>query len=305
VGGRRLARVGQESRRDVRAGGDQGRGYPVNSRRACSLVSLHPVPRHGEEVRVIHEVEQITKPTTGIIGRPLVQLGLHPPYPRPRLIQARPRFTSIHQRLQPLQCLTCTNPLGPFAMWPAFPTSDYYGPSAPPTVIGGRRAYPPCPAWPADPGREQRDGSHVHHEPLVEGGAQLCPCGLATATPQTFTVASRPATSTGPGVPRPLRGAGTRRQPAHIHRVRAGGFLLRGVTALIPRVHLLDSLAEPAPSGSADASRRCRGCFPPSPASPRSGCPLLHRTAATAQRWWSLTSTRFAAPRGARSHRSR
>jgi hypothetical protein len=25
-------------------------------------------------------------------------------------------------------------------------------------------------------------------------GAQLCPCSIATATPQTFTVASRPAT---------------------------------------------------------------------------------------------------------------
>ena len=27
------------------------------------------------------EVEQIVKPATGIIGRPLVQLGLHPSYP--------------------------------------------------------------------------------------------------------------------------------------------------------------------------------------------------------------------------------
>ena len=26
---------------------------------------------------------------------------------------------------------------------------------------------------------------------LDEGGAQLCPCGIATATPQHFTVASR------------------------------------------------------------------------------------------------------------------
>jgi hypothetical protein len=34
-------------------------------------------------------------------------------------------------------------------------------------------------------------------------------------------------------------------------------------------------LAEPEPSGSAGPSRRCRGCFPPSPASPGSGCPQL------------------------------
>jgi hypothetical protein len=33
-------------------------------------------------------------------------------------------------------------------------------------------------------------------------GAQLCPCNIATATPQAFTVASRPARRTGQGVPR-------------------------------------------------------------------------------------------------------
>jgi hypothetical protein len=31
-------------------------------------------------------------------------------------------------------------------------------------------------------------------EPFDKGGVQLCPCGIATATPQTFTVASGPAT---------------------------------------------------------------------------------------------------------------
>jgi hypothetical protein len=29
------------------------------------------------------------------------------------------------------------------------------------------------------------------HNSLDEGGAQLCPCGIATATPQHVTVASR------------------------------------------------------------------------------------------------------------------
>jgi hypothetical protein len=76
--------------------------------------------------------------------------------------------------------------------------------------------------------------------------------------------------------------------------------LLRGFTPLVPHVHLLVSLAEPAPSGSTGASRRCRGCLPPSPASPGSGCPQLHRPAATGRRWRSLTPTRFMAPRGAR-----
>ena len=38
-------------------------------------------------------------------------------------------------------------------------------------------------------------------EPFDGVGAQLCPCSLATVTPQAFTVASRPATSPNQGVP--------------------------------------------------------------------------------------------------------
>jgi len=39
-------------------------------------------------------------------------------------------------------------------------------------------------------------------EPFDGVGAQLCPCNIATVTPQAFTVASRPATSPSQGVPR-------------------------------------------------------------------------------------------------------
>src|SRR5712692_6960584 len=35
-------------------------------------------------------------------------------------------------------------------------------------------------------------GSHVHCHPINGLGTRLYPCGIATATPQTFTVASRP-----------------------------------------------------------------------------------------------------------------
>lgn len=38
-------------------------------------------------------------------------------------------------------------------------------------------------------------------EPFDGIGTQLCPSIFATATPQAFTVASRPATSPDPGVP--------------------------------------------------------------------------------------------------------
>ena len=39
-------------------------------------------------------------------------------------------------------------------------------------------------------------------EPFDGVGAQLCPCNLATPTPQAFGVASRPATSPSQRVPR-------------------------------------------------------------------------------------------------------
>jgi hypothetical protein len=47
-----------------------------------------------------------------------------------------------------------------FAMWTAFPPSDYYGGSAPPDGNSRRRACPP-PRWPRG-GRAPSGGSHVH-----------------------------------------------------------------------------------------------------------------------------------------------
>ena len=41
-------------------------------------------------------------------------------------------------------------------------------------------------------------------EPFSGVGGQLCPCNLAMATPQSFTMASRPATSPSQGVLQPV-----------------------------------------------------------------------------------------------------
>jgi hypothetical protein len=93
--------------------------------------------------------------------------------------------------------------LPPFAMWPAFPAPDYYDGSATP------RPAQPTTSLPApDPDGQDtgpaRDVSHVHHTPVDGVGAQLCPCDIATSTPQAFLVASLPATSPGPEVTRPF-----------------------------------------------------------------------------------------------------
>lgn len=93
--------------------------------------------------------------------------------------------------------------------------------------------------------------------------------------------------------------------PTQIHQIRVGSTLTE-LQPLVPLVHLLVSLAGPVPSGSTRTSRRCQDCFPPSPASPGSGCPQLQpgccdSPAARAFHPDSVT----VAPRGARTgHRT-
>jgi hypothetical protein len=67
---------------------------------------------------------------------------------------------------------------------------------------------------------------------------------------------------------RPSESSRPRRVRAAVQPLSTGFELadhrLRGVMPLVPRGHLPVLLAGPAPSGSPDASRRCRGCLPPS-----------------------------------------
>ena len=127
---------------------DVAGGRPVHSGGARPLVAPHPVPCHPQESRVGDEVEQIIKSAAGLLGRPSVQLGLDPQYPRPRLIEARPRRAGIHRRppgmpARPL--LTCCRP------WPCARLSRARTTTAAPPrsrAIGRRRARPP-PTWPA------------------------------------------------------------------------------------------------------------------------------------------------------------
>ena len=96
-------------------------------------------------------------------SRPAVQLDLHPPY-RPNAAScsgqpAAPVFTGVssdHCSHSP-----CLDTLPPFPMWPAFPASEYYGGSAPPTPFGRQRAYPPDRPG-GTPDGTRTDGSHVH-----------------------------------------------------------------------------------------------------------------------------------------------
>src|SRR5215472_8261052 len=146
-------------------------------------------------------------------------------------------------------------------------------------------------------GNQHRVVPAFHCRSLGGGGARLCPSGLATGTPQTFPMASPDGSRNPPGkFPPPEETAG---------RTAPGPYLpdfepvygLKDVTTPVPRVLLSATLAGPAPSGSTGHVPALSGLLPPSPAPPGSGCPQLHRPAATRRRRRSLTSTRTTAPR--------
>ena len=255
---------------------------PSTPGRACPSVAPHPMPRINEEGRVTDEVVKVVEPTIGIVGSPLVQLGLDPQYPRPR---PRRRWATV-RRCSPATSWHSSSSaavsLSPFAMWPAFPTSDYYEDSVP---SQGHQLTTSLPAagLAGRRGGQPRDGSHVHHRPVDGVGAQLFPCSLATSTPQAFPVASKPA-ATAPTRSRHRPWPVVHCCPAHIRQVGAGVSRLRGFHHWFTRV---------TPSRLACRTRtvwRCRpvpslsGLLPPDPAPPGSGCPQLQRPAATGRR---------------------
>jgi len=180
---------------------DRGGNHPVDPGRACALVAPHPVPRHHEERRVIDEVGQIIEATARIGLRPSVQLDLHSQYPQLGLFRLRPRSADIHQR-PPANALTLRTRWTPSPCGRLSRPRTTTGPPSHPGGISRRRTFPPD-SWTLTGSGTAGVVPTFTPEPFDRVGAQLCPCSIATATPQFFTVASRSATSPDPGVPRP------------------------------------------------------------------------------------------------------
>ena len=155
----------------------------------------------------------------------------------------------------------------------AFPPPDYYGASAPPR---GPQLAPSLPTpglagqGPGGRGRFPRSPSadrRVRHPAIPRQPRQRLRRGPSPWPPQ-------PSASPGRGSDRRAINSGhllhTGPYPPGLSRLIA-----YGASSLVPRVCLLVLLAGPGPSGSTGPSRRCQGCFPPSPAVPGSGCPQL------------------------------
>ena len=181
---------------DPSPGLHRGGGISVHPGRARALVAPHPSPRHQQERGIGHEIEQIIEPAIRIVGRPTVQLGLDLQYPAFRLeqgvLQSR-RYspaTSRHCSILPAGLLV------PFAMHEAFPRSDYYETSAPPTALSRRRACPPGQAGRPSPMGDRRRFPRSPHDRSARSTPSYYPDSIATATPQAFTMASPPAGGT-------------------------------------------------------------------------------------------------------------
>jgi hypothetical protein len=138
---------------------------------------------------------------------------------------ATPVFTSV----SPSPSSRAAILLGPFLKWPAFPASQYYGPSAPPRP-DQRAMHPPEPMrrWRRRSSGRAGTVPTFIRKPFDGIGTQLCPCTIATTTPQAFTVASPTSDFTQPrSSPTAPRGSsGARCDPTHVRQVSGRWFSL-------------------------------------------------------------------------------
>jgi hypothetical protein len=166
------------------------------------------------------------------------------------------------------------------------------GPPPHPGGIGRRRTFPPTSRLLAGEGTDEMVPTFTL-EPLDGVGAQLCPCNLATATPQSFTVASRPATSPDHGVPRTAQPRGYALLPSPDPPGSSWWFRLEERSAAGSSRTPFRLACRTRTIWQCWPARRCQGCFPPSAASPASGCPQLQWLAATSPRRRPFTTARF------------
>ena len=161
---------------------------PSTPGRARPSVAPDPLPRISEDSRVTDEVVEVIEPTIGIVGSPLVQLGLDLQYPRPGLIgvgHGASVFTGDLLTFQSLYCELAV-PLRHVAGFPDLgllrglrPTPSHQLTTGLPVAgLAGRRGGRPgmVPTFTTD----RSTGC----------GAQLFPCSLAMGTPQAFPMAS-------------------------------------------------------------------------------------------------------------------
>ena len=162
----------------------------ASARNAGSYTRLNRSPNRRRGSSPAQRCSLTCIPRTATLGRECIRPG---------------HGAGIHRRVfGHCSLASCTDTLPPFPMCTGFPRPGVLRRLRPIRAFGRRRAYPSRPAW---TGRTQgtcADGSHVHCCPVDGLGTRLCPCGIATATPQAIHRGLRAqAAKTLPGVPRP------------------------------------------------------------------------------------------------------
>ena len=237
--------------------------------RAGALVALDPTPPNQQERRITDEVVEVTEPTCLLVGCPSVQLGLDPSTRAPACSavgHGASVFTGVLLACQLPGCglaaaLRHAPPLlGRVAGSPDLGLLRRLRPVLRPTADGGpARHRPGRPAGRAVPGRFPRSPS--------TGRRGRCPA-----------IPRQPRHGYAADLPRGLLAGHLNRRPSRPLTLLEGRALLPGpdppdfepVSLLrgfhhwfLQYVHLPVLLAGPGPSGSADPSRRCRGCSHP------------------------------------------
>jgi hypothetical protein len=212
-----------------------------------------------------------------------MQLGLDSQYSRLGQLGGRPRSVGIHRRPPAIPIPPCEL-AAPFAMWTAFPPSDYYGGSAPPP------RHRLTTSLSLDRTARLAAGS-VAAVPMftvnrLTGWAPSC---APTASPRVRRrLSSRPPRQT------KLLADGVASHQCHGGRALLPGpdppgfepvRVLRGFNHWFTCVTPLCLACRTRAIWRYWPVAALSGLLPPDPASPGSGCPPLHRTAATARRW--------------------
>jgi hypothetical protein len=232
-----------------------------------------------------------------------VQLGLDPQYPRLGLLRRGPRRAGIHRRPPGLPVSLPRTRCRP---WPcgrlSRPLTTTAAPS-PPRTLSRRRA---CRHRPGGPVGRAVLGAFPRSPHTGRRGR--CPAiplqprhGYAAAFPRGLPNGTRNRLRSRPPIPRPPwvlvgRALLPGPDPPDFEPVS----LLRGFHHwFLQHVHLPVSLAGPGPSGSADPSRRCRGCSP-LPCASRVRLPPASATCCDRPPAGSSLPPGHVAPRGAR-----
>jgi hypothetical protein len=191
-----------------------------------------------------------------IVIRPTVPLGLDLQYPASGLAASPAVVHSYSPASSRYSSTFATDLLAPFAVRPAFPASDYYEASAPTSAISRRRAAL-LPRW--------LHGSEGHTGRFPRSSPSRSTSEASSSTPTASPRLRRRSSPWPPGrlthrdqeFPAPATGSGTHRDQPYPPDLSWRA--VKGRQTPISRVHLLVLLTRPAPSGSADASRRCQG----------------------------------------------